>query len=253
MLKHKYIVSITLLSLVLGILFHLNWWFFLLVIVLFIGLTTWGSFDIRLNYFLHSINFGNTSDKKIAITFDDGPSEFTVPILEILKKHNVKATFFCIGNQIEKHPYILQKIYTEGHIIGNHTYSHTSKMGFLSSTEINKEISTNTELITNSIGKKPKLYRPPFGVTNPNIAKAVKQKNVISIGWNIRSLDTIITDEEKLFQRVKNKIKPGGIILFHDTTQQTVVVLERLLLFLQSEKYQLETVDALLNINAYED
>jgi peptidoglycan/xylan/chitin deacetylase (PgdA/CDA1 family) len=97
------------------------------------------------------------------------------------------------------------------------------------------------------------FFRPPFGVTNPMIAKAVSKTKHHVIGWNIRSLDTVYENENIIFERVKNKIKPGGIILLHDTSQKSVNVLERLLLFLKTENYSIVSVDKLLNLSAYEN
>jgi peptidoglycan/xylan/chitin deacetylase (PgdA/CDA1 family) len=98
-----------------------------------------------------------------------------------------------------------------------------------------------------------RLFRPPFGVTNPNIARAVTKTNQIVIGWNIRSLDTVIESQNAILNRIKNRVKPGGIILLHDTSDKTVLVLEQLLLFLQSEGYQTVTIEELLEISAYEN
>jgi peptidoglycan/xylan/chitin deacetylase (PgdA/CDA1 family) len=173
--------------------------------------------------------------------------------LDVLSKFKAKGTFFCIGQQIEKHPEILKRIISEGHVVGNHSYSHSNKNGFFSTQKIVSEIEQTNTMIFQFINNKPKLYRPPFGVTNPNIARAVAKTNQVIIGWNIRSLDTVIENENTILERIKNKVKPGAIILLHDTSAKTVSVLEQLLLFLQSESYEMVTVDDLLEIPAYEN
>lgn len=225
---------------------------YFLLALFFIGLTAWGVFDIRFSYFIKTFNQSfDRHNKQIAITFDDGPHPITEKILDLLLQYDVKVTFFCIGQQIEQYPEIFKRIISEGHIIGNHSYSHTNKMGFLSSKEIVNEIVKTNEIAESFLHKKIKLYRPPFGITNPHIAKAVRQTGMHNIGWSIRSLDTVMSNEYKIFKRVQNKVKPGSIILLHDTSYKSVEVLERLLLFLQSEGYQLVTVDKLLKISAY--
>jgi len=217
-----------------------------------LSFTTWGVFDIRLGYFIKTYSRLVTKEKKIAISFDDGPHEITPKILDVLQKYNCKASFFCIGNQIDSFPDVLKRIASEEHIVGNHSNSHSNFFGFFSTEKVLKELHLTNQKIEKIIGKKPTLFRPPFGVTNPSIARASKKLNFNVIGWNIRSLDTIIDSDSKLFERVKKKVRPGGVILFHDTSEKTVIVLERLLLFLQSENYQVVTVDKLLNLQAYE-
>lgn len=254
MSKHKYIILLSLCLLTLFIVIKIDWWWYLLLFIGFTGLTSWGSFDIRLNYFLNAYS-NNPKEKglKIALTFDDGPHEMTEKVLDLLLKYNAKATFFCIGTQIEKHPGILQRIINEGHIVGNHTYSHSKSFGFFSTSQVLQEVTQTDALLQNKIFKKPLFFRPPFGVTNPNIAKALSKTKHHVIGWNIRSLDTVIDDESQILDRIKKRVKPGGIILLHDTSLKTVNVLEQLLLFLQSENYEMITVDKLLNISAYEN
>lgn len=253
MLRHKNTIVVCLALLVIMVWLNVAWYFYILLFLFWLGLTAWGSFDIRLSYFTKTLNSDtNNSNREIAITFDDGPHEMTEKVLDLLQKFNVKATFFCIGKQIEQNPEVFKRIISEGHVVGNHSYSHSNSIGFFSTQKMMDEISQTNSIIASFLDKKPKLFRPPFGVTNPNIAKAVKQSDLKVIGWNIRSLDTVIKDEEDVFQRVKKKIVPGGIILLHDTSEKSVMVLERLLLFLQSEDYKIVTIDKLLNIEAYE-
>ena len=109
---------------------------------------------------------------------------------------------------------------------------------------------------TNSIlkeitGKEVKLFRPPFGVTNPNIKNALRRTGHQSIGWSKRGYDTANISEEKIFKRITANLKKGDIILLHDSSAKTVAVLEQLLLFLQSHKLQSVPVDRLLEIESY--
>lgn len=244
-MKHKTISALCIVLVVLLILFGF-YKLSLLVGVFWLGLTTWGAFDIRLGYFLPVFYRKKTNKKIIAITFDDGPTEFTPKVLDILEKHNAKATFFCIGKQIEKHPDICIRIHSEGHQIGNHSYSHSNSFGFFSAEKIKTELQKTDSLIEKITGKKNHYFRPPFGVTNPHIARAVKALNHKVIGWNIRSLDTVIEDKNKILNRITHKIQPGSIILLHDTSEKTLWVLEQLLLTLQRENYKTITIEKLL-------
>lgn len=223
-------------------------WVYVFCFILFSGVVIWGSFDITLRYFVNSFIHKITKIKEVALTFDDGPTEFTPKFLDLLKEKNIKATFFCIGKQIEKYPEIFQRIISEGHTIGNHTYSHSKNTGFLSTSKMIEEIEKCDEVMLKIGNIKTNLYRPPFGVTNPNIAKAIKKTKKNSIGWNVRSLDTVIIDEKKILRRVTKDLKKGSIILLHDTSEKTYQVLVELLLFLEREKYSTFTVDSLIKL-----
>ena len=110
-----------------------------------------------------------------------------------------------------------------------------------------EEIAKCDETILKFGNIKTNLYRPPFGVTNPNIAKAIKKTQKQSIGWNVRSLDTVINDEKKIYQKVTKNLKKGSIILLHDTSDKTYNVLVDLLLFLEREKYSTFVIENKLN------
>jgi len=229
------------------------WWIFVLVFFTWFLITLCGSFFIRWNYHLTSLHANkNTIHPHVAITFDDGPhGEFTPKALDLLKKYNAKATFFCIGQNVEKHPEILKRIVAEGHTIGNHTYSHVKFFGFLSTRKVIAELVKANQVIKDIISKEMKLYRPAFGVTNPSIEQAVKTLKPYSIGWNVRSLDTTSRTEKMILHRITSKVSKGDIILLHDTSQKTINVLEQLLLFLQEQKLHAVTANQLLEIEPY--
>ncbi|WP_053082668.1 polysaccharide deacetylase family protein [Chryseobacterium angstadtii] len=225
--------------------FHGGLWVYLACFIAFSMVVVWGSFDIGLGYFVNSITHKRTRIKEVALTFDDGPTEFTPQFLDLLKEHQVKATFFCIGKQIEKYPETFQRIISEGHTVGNHTLSHSNTTGFLSTVKMIEEIEQCDEIIERIGHIKTDLYRPPFGVTNPNIAKAIKRTHKKSIGWNVRSLDTVTDNEKKIYKRVTGNLKKGSIILLHDTSEKTFHVLVDLLLFLKNKEYSTFTVDSI--------
>ncbi|PRD48903.1 polysaccharide deacetylase family protein [Sphingobacterium haloxyli] len=226
---------------------------FLVVLLLAIGLTTWGAFDIRLGYFTPTFfRKKYNAEGRVALTFDDGPSLHTTEVLRLLKAYQSKATFFCIGKQVLAYPHIAKQIVDEGHTIGNHTYAHPKSFGFLKEKDVVAELEQCSSIIYQTVGKTPKLFRPPFGVTNPSVAKGVQYTKQQIIGWSNRSLDTVTLQEDKIYERVCKKLKSGDIILFHDTSQRTVNVLKRLLPYLQKQGYISVSVDDLLNLHGYE-
>lgn len=228
-------------------------WWLLLPTALFLIIAGLGSAFIKSQYHVKALCGIKTTRRQVSITFDDGPTPATEQVLDLLHKYNMKGTFFCIGKQIEKYPQILARTVSEGHTIGNHTYSHSSKLSLFSNKQVVQEIMRTNELIANATGLEAKLFRPPFGVTAPNIAKALRATAHTVIGWNIRSLDAVTEDEQKIFKRIKSRVRPGSIILLHDTSLKSVNVLEQLLVLLQENNYEAITVDRLLNITAYEE
>lgn len=225
--------------------------FILTLILLFI--LGYGSFSICSNLYVKSFCHGNRNEKNVAITFDDGPHEFITPeILNLLDLYKAQATFFCKGESIETNKDLLSEILNRGHAIGNHTYSHSYGKNLYSSQNLYDDIQKNQHLIFQITGKKTKLFRPPFGVTNPPIAKALKYFNFHIIGWSLRSFDTI-HEPLQVIKKVKENVKPGDIILFHDNRLNTIEILKNVLDFLQKNNYGMVRVDELLNIDAYEN
>jgi peptidoglycan/xylan/chitin deacetylase (PgdA/CDA1 family) len=228
--------------------------YFLLVGMLWFLVVFWGSAYIGSNYHVKAYCSNPLeTEKKIALTFDDGPHEMTVLVLDVLRKYNAKATFFCIGKNIEAHPDILKKIIGEGHTVGNHSYNHSPFFDFYRKKQVIAEMEQTDALIESVLGKKPTLFRPPYGVTNPSIRRALAVTQHKTIGWNIRSLDGGTKNEKFILDRIIKRIKPGGIVLLHDTSIQTVNVLEQLLSFLQKNNYAVVPLEELLNIKTYED
>ena len=228
-------------------------WLYVLFVIIWVLITAIGSFQIKMNYHFQSLNHNyKTSENHISITFDDGPNpDFTPKVLLLLKENNAKATFFLIGKNAEKHPEIVLQIIEDGHTIGNHSYSHSKNFGFFSAEKVAAELNQTNAILKKITGKEIKMFRPPFGVTNPNIKKALKTTGHFSIGWSKRSLDTTNLSEENILKRITSNLKKGDIILLHDTGAKTVAVLEQLLLTLQPHKLRSVPVDRLLEIEAY--
>jgi len=225
--------------------------FFSGVTLLLLAHLTYCSINICSQAYLKTICKANSTEKKIALTFDDGPNEYTREVLDILDKHNIKSTFFCVGTTIDNNKDILKEINRRGHIIGNHTWSHHKWFDFFPAKKMKKDIIKNAELIYQQTGKRVKLFRPPYGVTNPTLKKAIADLNYQTIGWSLRSLDTI-KKPEKVIRKLTQKISPGDIILLHDNRKEITQILESFITFAKENSYQIVRLDKLLNIEPYE-
>jgi peptidoglycan/xylan/chitin deacetylase (PgdA/CDA1 family) len=248
------IILVLLVTIYLPIAWYLqvSYYYTLFLIVTFIGLVVWGASFITSNFFIKAHCKGKTNEKVISITFDDGPNgTYTPLILEILKKHNIKATFFCIGKNISENIELATQIHNEGHVLGNHTYNHSYWFDLFPTGLVISEISKTSVAIKRIVGGWPNLFRPPYGVTTPNIARAVRSVSDLKIiGWSVRSLDTKKT-EVQILKRVA-KISPGDVILFHDTNQRTVNILEQYLQLVSEKGYQVVPLQELLDVGAYD-
>ncbi|MEK4080562.1 polysaccharide deacetylase family protein [Solibacillus sp. FSL K6-1126] len=187
-----------------------------------------------------------TKDKVIALTFDDGPTKNVDQLLPLLDEYKVKATFFLIGNEIEKHPEEAKKLVEAGHQIGNHTYSH-KRMVLKSPSFIEEEIEKTDELIR-SIGYAGEIdFRPPYGKKFVGLPYYLNKTNRETIMWSLDP-ETYYTSVDDKVDYVLENIKPGSIILLHpmyDQTGGTIQVVEAILKELTSEGYEFVTVNEL--------
>jgi len=217
----------------------------LLIIIIFL---VYASANIGSGVYVKTVSRLQVKDKIIALTFDDGPHpEITPLILTILKKYDIQATFFCIGKNIEKNKSLTYRIIDEGHLIGNHTNQHSFAFPFYSSKRMKPEIETCwNHIISSGSADSPRLFRPPFGITNPSLRKALENSGYTVIGWNIRSLDTIIKNSKTVIKRVTKRIKPGSILLFHDFKLHTPEIIERVIIFALKKGYTFVRIDKYL-------
>ena len=200
-----------------------------LISILFIAFLTYGIFEIRFDYFLKSEH--DVDSEKVILTFDDGPNPSTLKVVDVLKKHDAGAVFFLIGRNIEEYPQVMDDLINSGMVLGNHSYSHSAGFAFKSTSNICKELLRTEKLLgSNSMG----IFRPPFGITSPQIARAVRKMGLKSIGWRVRSLDTVIDDKNKLIKKIVNLTKGGSIILLHETGKTTASCLDEMIINLKS-------------------
>ncbi|WP_055108027.1 polysaccharide deacetylase family protein [Paenibacillus ihumii] len=207
--------------------------------------------ELRRKY-SETFKFSGPRVKQIALTFDDVPDpRFTPQVLDILKIHGIKATFFVVGHRVEKHPDLLKRIYREGHQIGNHSYSHPLFKN-KSVNEFQREILQTERIIYQTIGIKPRYIRPPYGEINEAQLKWAKKEGYRIINWNVDSLDWKGLNKDKVKQNILKSVGPGSIVLQHaggghgsDLTG-TIKALPEIILSLKKRGYQFVTVPELL-------
>ena len=179
----------------------------------------------------------------IAITFDDGPSSrYTGRLLDGLKERSVKASFFLIGENAEENPVLVERIYKEGHLIGNHTYSHV-QMTHLSEEAAVREIEKTDQVISASTGEHVAYMRPPFGAWQRELEVRME---VLPVLWSVDPLDWTTENVDEIVSKVVTEVEEGDIILLHDCYASSVEAALRIVDILQKEGYEFLTVDRLL-------
>lgn len=197
---------------------------------------------------------GESEKKKIAITFDDGPDKKnTAKILDILKKYNVKASFFVVGDKAEKHPELVKRMYNENHLVLNHSYNHAN-YEYKTAEQIKTDILKTQDIISNIIAVKPLLIRTPYGVVNDKIFNVTRDINHKIILWSIDSLDWSQKEADNIIKNTLNNARSGDIILLHSVsfTTETVKALPTIIEKLTEQGFSLVDVAELLNVKAYQ-
>ena len=183
----------------------------------------------------------NSSDKLIALTFDDGPNYNTNKVLDILEENNVPATFFVLGNRIKGNENILKRMVSSKMEIGNHTFNHLLLTKYKED-KVKSEINDTSNLIFEVTGKYPTLLRPSYGSCNKMIKRIVDTPIII---WDIDTLDWKYHNSRRISSRVINKVKDGDIVLMHDIYSATANALEIIIPSLKSKGYTFVTVSDL--------
>ena len=221
----------------------------------YILICSFGVAKLKLNFFVPAVCRGDSTERLVTLTFDDGPDpEGTPALLEILKLHQIKAVFFPIGTKIKAHPEMIQQIDQDGHLIGNHTFRHNWYTNFLISKPMNREIRMSQEAIAAVIGKVPGYFRPPIGLTNPHLRNALKKQGLTVVGWDVRPFD-IGTKADQVIKRVLKKIRPGSIILLHDkgrTPADLTGLIDELVTKIKARGFGFADPERLLGKRAYQ-
>jgi peptidoglycan/xylan/chitin deacetylase (PgdA/CDA1 family) len=184
--------------------------------------------------------------KCVALTFDDGPSPYTDRLLQILKDDDAKSTFFLIGNKVAANPAGAKRIADAGMEVANHTWEHPN-MTTIPPEDIGSQISKANDAIQAATGQRPKLLRTAGGLINDNVLAAAKQQGMADINWDVIPFDWM-NDSNTAATRymLMTQIKPGSVVLFHDTYSSTVDLVYQFIPVLKANGYHLVTVSQLL-------
>lgn len=187
-----------------------------------------------------------TEEKKLAISFDAAwGDDYTLEILDILDKYDVKSTFFLVGFWVDKYPEHVKEIYNRGHDVGNHSTNHPY-MTKLSDDEIEKELNITGDKIEKLIKEKPILFRPPFGDYNDRVINVCKDNGYYVIQWDVDSLDWKEMGVQPVVDRVTRNVRNGSIVLFHNNAKYVLEYLPIIIERLQREGYEIVPISQLI-------
>lgn len=193
---------------------------------------------------------GDPSKKVIYLTFDAGyENGYTASILDTLKKHNVKAAFFVVGNYIKTSPDLVKRMVAEGHIVGNHTFSHPDMSKISDPNSFRKEMKSLEQLYRETTGQElKKYYRPPQGKYSESNLKMAQALGYKTIFWSLAYVDWYVDRQptaEEAFNKLIPRIHPGAVVLLHSTSKTNAEILDALLTKWEQEGYSFGTLDQL--------
>lgn len=192
--------------------------------------------------------------KQLALTYDDGPNDpYTLRLLEVLAKHGVRATFFVIGRFACQRPNILREVHQQGHVIGNHTFSHPL-LTFKAPAEIEMELTKSQQAISDAIGQRPNLFRPPFGGRRPAVLRTARKLGLEPVMWNVAGNDWQAQSAGHIERKVTQAITGGDVILLHDgghkklgaDRSHTVAASDKIICRYKSEGYEFVTIPEMM-------
>lgn len=192
--------------------------------------------------------------RQLALTYDDGPNDaHTLRLLEILAKHDVRATFFLIGRYVRQRAEIAREVARAGHVIGNHTFTHPLLI-FKSASEIRQQLSDCRAALQDAIGEHSNLFRPPFGGRRPATLRIARELGLKPIMWNVTGYDWNAPPAAVIEQKVSKQIRGGDVILLHDgghrqmgaDRAQTVLATDHLIRRYKSEGFQFLTIPEMM-------
>jgi peptidoglycan-N-acetylglucosamine deacetylase len=194
------------------------------------------------------------SSKKLALTYDDGPNTpHTLHLLEVLAKHNVRATFFLIGQNVQKRPDIARDIAKAGHALGNHTFTHPNLI-FASAEQTETQLQQCQQAISDATGETPRLFRPPFGGRKPGTLQIARSLGLEPVMWNITGWDWKGKPSNYIEKKIGKQIRGGDVILLHDGSHavfgadrsQTVTATDRLISRYRAEGFEFLTIPQMM-------
>jgi peptidoglycan-N-acetylglucosamine deacetylase len=192
--------------------------------------------------------------RQMALTYDDGPNDpHTLRLLEILAKHNVRATFFLIGRYVEQRPELAREIVNAGHVVGNHTFIHPL-LTFKSEAEIRLQLSQCNATLEDAVSVRSNLFRPPFGGRRPAVLRIARDLGLKPIMWNVTGYDWNAPPAAAIEGKVAKQIRGGDVILLHDgghkqmgaDRSQTVIATDHLITRYKNEEYEFATIPQMM-------
>lgn len=192
--------------------------------------------------------------KQLALTYDDGPNDpHTLHLLEILAKHDVRATFFLIGRYVRQHPGIARDLARAGHVIGNHTFTHPLLI-FKSAADTRRELSDCRAALQDAIGEHSNLFRPPFGGRRPATLRIARELGLKPVMWNVMGYDWNAPPAADIEKKISRRIRGGDVILLHDgghkqmgaDRSQTVLATDHLIERYKSEGFEFVTIPEMM-------
>lgn len=200
---------------------------------------------------LHTYFLGDTSEKRLYLTFDAGYENGNTPaILEALKKHNVKATFFVVGHYLETAPELVKQMTEEGHTVGNHTYHHYDMSKISEPEHFREEMETVEEKYEEITGQKmTKFYRPPQGKYSQENLKQAKELGYHTFFWSLAYVDwkqDAQPSHEEAFSKLMSRVHPGAVVLLHSTSSTNAEILDELLTRWEKEGYSFGTLEEMI-------
>jgi len=196
--------------------------------------------------------------RQLALTYDDGPNDpHTFRLLEVLARHDVKATFFLIGRYVKQRPDIARELVRSGHVVGNHTFSHTNLI-FASARQTRMELLDCERALSDAVGEHSRLFRPPFGGRRPSTLRIARTMGLEPVMWNVTGWDWRGKPAEYIERKVRQQIQGGDVILLHDgghaafgaDRSPTVMATDRLIVRYKSEGYEFVTVSEMMEQQA---
>jgi peptidoglycan/xylan/chitin deacetylase (PgdA/CDA1 family) len=201
---------------------------------------------------------GGRGSKQIALTYDDGPNDpHTLKLLDVLAKHDVRATFFMIGRYAQQRPDIARAVAQAGHIIGNHTFTHPLLI-FKSEVQTRAELLDCRKALDDAIGKYSNLFRPPFGGRRPATLRIIRELELQTIMWNVTGYDWNSPPAETIEKKVASQMRGGDVILLHDgghramgaDRAQTVMATDKLIRRYKDEGNEFVTVEEMRAVSS---
>ncbi|MCB9167602.1 MAG: polysaccharide deacetylase family protein [Flavobacteriales bacterium] len=191
------------------------WWPAIALLLAHGTLLAYASLSPGLGFFVPIRGRGRAGT--LALTYDDGPDPaHTGPLLDLLQREGVKAAFFCIGSRVEAHPELVRRMVHEGHLVGGHTQDHPWNWGFLSEHRAVEQILRCVDTIEKASGMRTTWFRPPFGVTSPTVAAAIRSTGMTTVGWDVRSYDTTYRTVAGQMKWLFDTRPKGTIAVLHD-------------------------------------